>query len=309
MKAYVTGDLDGPDRAAVDSHIRTCSLCRERMLNEGAPASEEELFPKRLRNITISAAAALLVVVVAGIGWWLRSNLLPASTPAASTAPEVVIRDGNGAVTLQGDGKVDSTYRIPDAYQKPLADALTTRHVPVPERIAGLAKGYPIAENRKPGDFRMISPIGTAVLSNRPTLVWETLADSSTYTVSISRDGHTVLTSPPLIDTQWQTPALERGRLYQWRVSASRGGERVEAAKMPAGDAAFLVLDEEQQRQLGDLVHDNPSGHLLLGVAFAGAGDIERAEDEFKPVIVNNPRLYFLKELVASLRPGIDTRR
>lgn len=310
LKAYVTGNLDGADRDAVDSHIRTCSACRDRMMDEGAPPSEEELFPKRLQHIAIAGAATLLIVILAAGFWWLRSNLLPSATPVASGPQEIVtIRDGNGNITLLNNEKVESTYSIPAEYEKPLADSLITRHVPVPQQIAALPKGYPSTEKRKPGDFRLISPIGTAVLTNRPTLVWESLADASSYAVTITRDGRTILATPALIDTQWQTPALERGHVYQWRVSASKGGERFEAAKMPGGEAAFLVLDEDQQQKLTDLAQANPNAHLLLGVAFAGAGDIERAEDELKGAIVNNPRLYFLKELLVNLRPGIDTRR
>jgi hypothetical protein len=78
---------------------------------------------------------------------------------------------------------------------------------------------------------------------------------------------------------------------------------------MPAGEAAFFVIDEDQQQKLADLARENPNAHLLLAVAFGGAGDIERAEEEMKGAIVNNPRLYFLKELLVNLRPGIDTRK
>jgi hypothetical protein len=48
---------------------------------------------------------------------------------------------------------------------------------------------------------------------------------------------------------------------------------------------------------------------LLLGVAFGRAGAIERAEEELTIVVHNNPQVYFLKELVANLRPGVDTER
>jgi hypothetical protein len=280
------------------------------MLDEGAPATEEELFPKRLRNVTIAAVATLLIVVIAAMVWWTRSNLVPSSSPAVASAPELVsIRDGNGALSLTSDGKVDATYHIPPQFERALADSLTTKQVPVPQNIAALPKGYPTSLKRSPGDFRLLSPIGTAVVTDRPVLKWESLADTGTYTVSLMQGGRTVLTSPSLFDTQWETPPLLRGVIYEWRVSATRGSEKVDSAKMPGGPAAFTVLEESEARRLDQLARAYPNSHLLVAVAFAGSGAIERAEDELQTLVRNNPRAYFLKELGANLRPGIDFRK
>jgi hypothetical protein len=311
MKAFVTGSLGQQDRLAVETHMRTCSSCRNRMLDEGAPMSEDELFPRRLRNITFGALAALLVVALAGIFWWMRSNLIPSTAVGvSSTQPEITsIRDGNGAITLMPDGRVESTYPIPGAYLNAVKESLTAQRVSVPKTIADLPKGYPSTAERKPGDFRLLAPIGTAVLTDHPKLTWESLPDSLNYTVTITSEGKPVLSSPPLLDTDWETPPLHRGSRYEWQVSAARAGQRVAAVKMPAGDAAFFVLDEEKARELEELAQANPTAHLLLGVAFAGAGAIERAEDELSAVVRNNPRTYSLKSLIANLRPGIQPAR
>jgi hypothetical protein len=139
-----------------------------------------------------------------------------------------------------------------------------------PEALMGAASGAP---------FRLIGPLATVTVSERPAFRWEPLAGAEAYEVSIFDDAlRPVARSPSLERTDW-TPdePLSRGRTYLWQVTARHGAESVTAPAPPAPAARFRVLDGATARRLETASRDHPGSHLLLGILYGQAGAREEA--------------------------------
>jgi len=250
------------------------------------------------------AAAGLVVAVL-----WLRPS--PAGPPASSVAspvpPRVVatLRDGAGELRLTADGRVLGLTLVDGNLGPGLAAALRTGVLPLPGVLAGLqGRDLVLMGEAKEPAFRVLSPLGTMVRSEHPTLRW-TAAPGASYVVSVLRDDLTLVEkSPSLEATEW-TPrrALAAGETYVWQVAADTRGDRLVAPAPPAGEARFRVLDTGSAAALArDL--DGAGGSLLVrGYLLARAGVIDEAEQMFAALAAANPRSAEAARLLEALRP------
>lgn len=122
--------------------------------------------------------------------------------------------------------------------------------------------------------LRPLAPIGTAVLSTRPSFTWDAMAGATSYSVAVYDERfNEIARGDRLAATAWVPPLdLERGRTYLWQVTAHRASGDVTAPAPPQPEARFTVLAAEtaavvtqQQVRLGD----RP---LELGIVLAQAG-------------------------------------
>src|SRR5262249_9185979 len=111
--------------------------------------------------------------------------------------------------------------------------------------------------------FRLLGPLGTVVLSDRPTFKWEPLEGAGVYTVFV-RDlsSDTETESEPIGGTSWRPrESLGRGHAYSWVVEAMKSGRRILASSLKAPHAEFRVLEAEK---VEDLAHAKKIGSRLV---------------------------------------------
>jgi hypothetical protein len=118
-----------------------------------------------------------------------------------------------------------------------------------------------------------------------------------------------VLRSPQIHGTTWEASrALERGKVYQWQVTAVRNSEQIVAPTPPAPEAIFKVLQQSQADELALLKLSQPSNHFALGYAYANAGVLDQAVSELQlvPKADANYRLAqkFLSQINRLRSPG-----
>ena len=152
--------------------------------------------------------------------------------------------------------------------------------------------------------FQLLSPVGTVVESEQPTLRWLPLDGASTYTaVIVDAALNEVVTSEPLSATEWKVPtALKRGALYSWQVTAVRGDQRIVSPALPAPQAKFKLLNEAQADELKRMKRSSKGSHLALGVLYAREGMLDEAEQEFTSLLSSNPRSVVARRLLESVR-------
>jgi hypothetical protein len=130
--------------------------------------------------------------------------------------------------------------------------------------------------------FDITSPMGTAVLSDRPTFRWQDVEGASQYVVSVfDADFRKVAESPSLYEAVWQPEEpLARGRIYNWQVTAKVGKVTLRSPLPPAPEARFQVARGGEAVQIESARRDHPANHLLLAVLMVNAGALDDAAVE-----------------------------
>lgn len=233
----------------------------------------------------------------------------PAATPEASEAggsSAVVLNDGGVRVVLNRRGRVEGLEGLPAASQREVGLALAAGRLELPTVLAQL-RGKPgvlMGGGKLDTPFALLDPVGVVVRSERPTLRWKPLEGATQYTVTVfDPDFNAVVKSPPLKQTAWEVPAaLERGRVYEWQVTALKDGREVIAPQAPAPEARFEVLGREQEEELARVERVRPNSHLTRGVVYAHVGLLEDAEREFRALVRDNPSSRGARRLLAEVR-------
>ena len=100
--------------------------------------------------------------------------------------------------------------------------------------------------------------------------------------------------------TRWTT-TLPRGQTYVWQVTARKGDEIFKAPRPPASQARFRIVDGKSVTDIATIRRTHPRSHLLLGIAFAEAGLIDEAIQEFERLARQNPGSELRKKCCDSL--------
>ena len=126
-------------------------------------------------------------------------------------------------------------------------------------------EGYP---------FALLGPLGTLVISDRPSFRWRAFSGADSYVVTVSdQDFNEVVTSQPLTTTSLTPPrALERGRAYSWQVTARVGNQEITLPVRPAPEARFRVLEQAKATELMQAEKLVAGSHLTLGILYSQAG-------------------------------------
>ncbi|MGH9846160.1 MAG: zf-HC2 domain-containing protein [Blastocatellia bacterium] len=273
----------------------------------------------------VYAPALLLLAVTGWMAWRATPKQRPpqiaitSPTPAPSPSinfasptpptPEVApvlaqLNDGGGRVILDGQGKLSGVDHLPPAYQRLVKQALTAQRVEKSPLLAGLSRpGSSLMGGDEEGNrFAVSEPVGTVVVTDRPTFRWSKLQGATGYVVEVyDAQFNPVATSPSLNRTIWTSPPLTRGQVYSWQVKTLKNGEEFTAPPPSAPQAKFRVLDQATANQLAEARRAYPSSHLVLGLLYAQAGLLNEAEREFRALQQANPDSALARKLPSSL--------
>jgi hypothetical protein len=232
-----------------------------------------------------------------------NDELLAPLKPSGPSPSSIVValNDGAGQVTLDEDG--NATGVAP--FQQLVKQTLTTQRIDAPRTLAELIGKSSVlmgpADEGHP--FALLGPVGTVVMSDRPTFRWRALDGAVSYLVRVyDADFNEVAASPPLSETAWTvTRSLERGRTYSWQVTARIGDREIISPVKPAPDARFMILDQAKANELAEAKNAGAGSRLTMGVLYAQAGLLDDAERELQALLRANPQSTLAKKLLRSV--------
>lgn len=238
----------------------------------------------------------------------LPNNAAPTVGHDALTAAQLVVAlsDGGERITLDNRGELAGLERLPTDVRQAVKAALQTGKVERPPVIAQLA-GRPstlLSQSDNGLPFKLISPVGQVVESERPTFSWSTLAGASSYTVTVTdADLNEVAASAPLAATEWRiTKLLIPGAIYSWQVTALKDAKPITSPILPAQQAKFKVVDRETLETLRQAKRIYRGSHLAAGVLYAEAGLLTEAEEELRALVRANPRDSTARKILRSVQ-------
>ena len=216
----------------------------------------------------------------------------------------VALQDGN--VRIDEARQITGLESLAPADQQAVAQAVKTQQLEIPESLARVrGGGDTLRSGSAPGvSFPILGPVGTAVLTDRPTLRWGALSGARSYVVNVyDRNFNKVAASEPQASTVW-TPSrpLERGQMYSWHVIALRDGQEVTSPEPPAPEARFIILDQTKTEALGRARQSYANSHLTMGTLYAGAGLLDEAEREFQLFLRAHPGSKIARQLLRSVQ-------
>jgi hypothetical protein len=236
----------------------------------------------------------------------LAPNVVSSPSRVDNSAIVAVLKDAGGEVTIDKNGRVTGLDHVPENRRQYVVRAsLSERIEPadVLRRLSGEQSGLRGDENG-PQKFRLLSPVRSVVVEDRPIFRWESLAAVSSYRVYVlDENGNQVGQSEELPPTQTQWKAsepLRRGQIFSWVVSALVHGKKIVSPSASAPEMKFAVLSTADFKELTRLKKSN--SHLALGVFYARAGLLDEAEREFQSLVELNPQAELPRKLLQSVR-------
>jgi hypothetical protein len=213
--------------------------------------------------------------------------------------------DGGEQISLDKDGNLRGLESLPASYRENVRTVLIKQRVKLPADLARL-RGKPEKLMGEKGDpsFAVLNPLGTVVLTDRPTLRWASLNGASGYVATVyNSEFEEVVTSPLLTQTEWQVSrSLERGRFYAWQVRAIKDGKEIKAPALGEPEAKFKVLDQRKLMELERARQSYGNSRLTLGILYGSAGLLEDAEREFQSLLGSNPDSQVARKLLESVK-------
>lgn len=329
---YVDQKLAGEALQVVDDHLSGCDQCllavadlrafRDEIAPSldrrygPAPASKggwlrrfESLF--KARPVPAFGAAALAMLVVATIAWFVwrtreekapevvavSSPTPPVSQPGPS--PEPSLQPPPAPVVAQlNDGEV------PPAYQDRVKRALTSQRIERSSQLQGLTRSGSslMGSNNQPHEFSVLEPVGSVLLTDRPSFRWSVMKGATAYVVEVYDDQFKlVATSPQLTSNSW-TQSLPRGKVFSWQVKATKDGQEITSPRPPAPQAKFRILDAAKATELARAKRAYSSSHLTLGLLYADTGLLKEAEQEFRLLLRSNPNSPLARTLLRQVQ-------
>jgi hypothetical protein len=293
LRAYVDRDAKAEEAADIESHLRACALCRAevddlRRFSEQikGPVKRPASFP---RWLIMGAIAAALVA-----GMFLVRTRPARNTAESAPAPAiplvVSLHDGGSVLGLDNQGHLSAPANLSSTDRDSIAAALRDGALPVfvDDRLRS-NRSTLLGGGGKDTQFRVVSPVGQMVLSERPEFRWQPLAGAKSYRVEVFDANYTpAMSSPATAGTSW-TPesAFARGKLYVWQVTALGLDETAKAPQPPDPEARFEIVDEAKAAAIEQARAS--SSHLLLASRYAAAGLCTEAMGEIAALDAANP--------------------
>lgn len=344
LESYVDVRLDSVDLENVKNHLNICNECKTDVNELRSIQSElhDKIEPRKvisfwnLRSFLIPLKLAGAAAAIAFFMWAatipmrneirdLRKQLAeeqkntatllrekkelqdqyaaikPAQTPAL-----VALNDGNSRIEIDSNGKLSGLSELPEPYQKTIANMLTTQKIKVPQFVTSLIgkKEILMGNSKKSNWFALHSPIGTVVMSDRPSFSWTAFNGSEGYRVYVLDENYNEVASSSLLkETEWIIPtALRRGSNYVWQVAAVKGGKEFLTPVPPAPEAKFQILNVDKLKEIEDALKISGNSHLVAGSLYAENGLLDDAEREFDALLKENPKSEVAKRLLLSLQ-------
>ncbi|HEU4388564.1 MAG TPA: hypothetical protein VFV34_12255 [Blastocatellia bacterium] len=236
----------------------------------------------------------------------LDATLRGGRSMVTASGSAVVLRDGGREVTLDESGKLSGLESVPAAYHKLVREALRFQRIRfVPVQLPRTERPGPRLGVSDEGEtFRLLEPLRTVVLSDRPTFRWEKLEGAESYVVFVRKLGSdSEVESEPTTETQWTPRApLKRGHAYVWAVEALKGGRRVYAFQANGSEAEFAILDEASVGMLSQAKIMSGGSHLIMALLYAKHGLATEAELELQTLLGENRRSKLIETLIKNFR-------
>jgi anti-sigma factor RsiW len=341
---YVDGRLGGEELQVLTDHLSSCEHCalvvddlrsfRNQIGDEvdheyqPVPARAEgwrhrvvaSLPPIFQRSPALAFGTALTVLLLGltGIVIWralqareAKQEIVVTPTPPPSEdgapPPPVIaqLNDGEGAITLDREGKLSGADHLPPAYQSMLKDALMNQRLERSPLLKGLVRpSSALMSGDKQGNtFSVLEPVGRVLLSDGPTFRWSPLNGATGYIVEVYDEKfNLVATSPQLTEHSWTAPQpLRRGGIYSWQVNAIKDSQEIKSPRPPARQAKFRILDPAKANELAQARRTYASSHLALGLLYAQAGLLEESQQEFRALQKANPNSEIARRLLENV--------
>jgi hypothetical protein len=222
-----------------------------------------------------------------------------------SSGVRIALNDAQGAVTLNAQGALTGLESVEPRDERLIREALTTGRARTPATLARLLGKPRTTMGTTPNEsFGLLSPVGTFVLTNRPTMRWEPLSGASGYLVTILDSSlNEVETSPQLTEPEWKVSRpLRPGGVYMWQVRALKDGVEIRSPAPKRGEAKFKVLERSKALEVERMRQTYANSHLAMGVVYAEAGLLEEANREFEALARANPESKVVKSLSKSVK-------
>lgn len=305
---YVDSRQTPAARARIDAHLLSCESCRAdvsdlsdfRKQIQSAPPRRQWLGP------AIGIAASIAVAVVLFETAQGPKSMQKAAVVAPAVKPwQVALNDGGSRVGLDPQGAFVWTADMSAADRELVENSLrsgafTVGSIRGPVTSAGVLRG----DGTRAATFRVLTPVGSVVFSQRPELHWEAFPDATSYRVTVfDANFDEVASSPELHDTHWTvTKALARGRSYAWQVTALAGGKSVRSPQPPDPEARFKVLDAATAAGLEPMIAQARPSHLLIAAKMAAVGLKDEAREQLDALAAENPDAAIVGKLRESLK-------
>ena len=195
----------------------------------------------------------------------------------------VALMDGGRRVGLDTEGRLIGFGRIPEGLESEVERAPGGRALRLNPELEDLKEldGAVRGAEGEPEPLRLAGPLGTLVREVRPRLRWTGQEGATLYVATIVDDRfNPVAESAPLAALEWRPEVeLERGRVYQWQVTAFKGDERIESRLRQIGLFKVIGAGELDSVLQGEAGVDSA---LVRAVLYAKAGLLEDAERELR---------------------------
>jgi hypothetical protein len=299
VQAYVDRALGSDRREEIERHLDVCPSCAAEIRDlQAFVAANRRVHRARWPVYAGLAAAAALIFAVAIPSVLRRPD---------SARPVMVLDDRSGPLHVNERGAVSGLEGLNDPQTQLVGQTLIAGRLQLPSMLSELAgtRGTLLGDSDVVA-FRLLAPVGTAVLDDRPTLRWTPLPGSTTYTVTVEDQTTGVASSsPPLQTTEWTVASpLERGHRYAWQVAATVRRTEIVAPRPPDPPAKFAVLDAATASSLARL----PASHLARGILYAQAGALDDAERELDALSARNPGSALADALLKQVRSARTVR-
>jgi hypothetical protein len=264
----------------VAQHLKECERCRAEVDDLTQFRAELEATPRApirmpVRRVPWRLAAAAAVVLAAGLTVWYGRQ----TTPRPVTVAVVPQQPAEAALSPEQNQLLQLALTSHKLERAPILGRLITRR--------GVLLGPPPDAK----GFELTGPMGTAVVTDRPTFEWRPAEGATKYVVAIFDENfEKVMESGVIVGSEWRPErALARGRIYNWQVSATIGGKTVHAPTPPAPEARFQVVAQEMADGIESARREHPENHTLLAALYAQAGAVEDAGKELDRLAASDP--------------------
>lgn len=300
---YLDGDLE--DREILEAHLAACGSCAGDLtslrISRIETSTEKRYFRSRwmtrLANLGwqgwwLWPATALLVLIA--LGWWLHEDREPPivrrepvpdinkdTVPEPSPELLIAIVDGGRTVGLDSGGRLIGLDGLPEDLAGDVARALKGERLRSNRGLRDLvsADGGVRSGAGAQAGIRLIAPTGTMVRDARPGFRWAAVEGASGYSVTVADERFNVVAESGRVEgTQWRPEsALERGRVYQWQVTAYDSGGAV--GEGPRSLGLFRVIGAGELASIREVEAETDSS-LAKAVLYARAGLVDEARRE-----------------------------
>jgi predicted anti-sigma-YlaC factor YlaD len=229
---------------------------------------------------------------------------IEALRPDSATRQNIALNDAGRQVILDVQGNLSGLDSISPSHANLVKEALTSGRVRTAAASLPVTRPASVRSGGESETFKLRSPIGVAVLSQRPTFKWEPLSDAEQYVVYV-RDLATDLELEGEATTglEW-TPqqSLTRGHAYSWVVEGVKDGRRIHAPGAQAPSATFKIVEKTRADELARVKASSEGSHLVMGILYARYGLVAEAESELRALRRENPESQIVARLIKSVR-------